>query len=774
MATHPTSHIPHPTSHILHPSSLIPHPSSLMVTLRDSLKSSSARPLPIRRRPDLVARQQHYLGRSYWVVKDPVGLNYYRLHEEEYAILQWLDGRISLDEVKERFEDEFPPQKITLEELQQFLGMLHRSGLVVADLAGQGRQLILRRSERRRKQFFANISNILCIRFKGFDPERLLNRMYPYFRWAFSPWMIAFGVMLALCALTLVTVEFDTFRSKLPSFHQFFTIHNAFLLALTLGATKIFHEFGHGLTCKHFGGECHEMGIMILVLTPCLYCGVSDSWMLPSKWQRAAIGAAGIIVEVFLASVCTFLWWFSQPDTLFHNLCLNVMFVSSVTTIIFNANPLLRYDGYYILSDLMEIPNLRQKATTILNRKLGEWFLGLEPGEDPFLPQRNQTFFAIYSIAAALYRWVVVFSICWFLYKFFQSWGLKVFGQALVAASLWGLFIMPLYKAFKFFHVPGRIDQVKKPRFYASLSALIVALGLFFFLPLPYSVMCPLEIQARDAYPIYISVPGKLTEIAVEPGVQVVAGQTLGQLENPDVDLEVAKLEGTAAEYEARCKSLLQQSFRDRRATMQIPQAQEALKTVQDQLREKTADRARLRLAAPAAGTVLPPPMRPPQHNPEGQLAAWTGLPLEPQNLGAFLEQGVMFCQIGDPTKLEAVLVVDQADRNLVLPGQKVKIKLAGFPFATYHGTIGEIAESELKQSSRRMSNKAGGELSTKTDPSGVETPMTTSYQARVALDDPDGRIPLGIRGQARVYVRWTSLGSRLWRLIAHTFNFKM
>ena len=214
-------------------------------------------------------------------------------------------------------------------------------------------------------------------------------------------------------------VEFDVSVAKLPEFHQFFNVHNAFLLAAVLGVTKVMHEFGHGLACKHFGGECHEMGIMVLVLTPCLYCNVSDSWMLPNKWHRACIGAAGIYVELVLASICTFLWWFSEPGLL-HNLCLNVMFVCSVSTVIFNANPLLRYDGYYILADLVEIPNLRQKATTILSRKLSEWCLGMEPPEDPFLPQRNQVFFALYSVAAAIYRWVVAFSICWFLYRLFS------------------------------------------------------------------------------------------------------------------------------------------------------------------------------------------------------------------------------------------------------------------------------------------------------------------------------------------------------------------
>ncbi|NLX97557.1 MAG: HlyD family efflux transporter periplasmic adaptor subunit, partial [Rhodopirellula sp.] len=709
--------------------------------------SSSARKLPIRKRPDLISRRSNYLGHSYWIVKDPVGLNYYRFQDEEYAILQMLDGRISLDEIKERFEEEFPPQKITLEELQQFLGTLHRSGLVVAGVAGQGHQLRKRRDERKRKQALAAVSNVLCIRFKGFDPERLLNRMYPYFRWLFSPWTVAFCCLLALSALTLVTVEFDVFRSRLPAFQQFFSVKNGFLLLIVLGITKIFHEFGHGLSCKHFGGECHEMGVMILVLTPCLYCNVSDSWLLPSKWRRAAIGAAGILVELLLASIATFFWWFSQPG-LFNNLCLNIMFISSVSTILFNANPLLRYDGYYILADLMEIPNLRQKATTILSRKLGKLCLGLEPPDDPFLPQRNQILFAVYSVAAALYRWVVVFSICWFLYKLFQSYEVKIFGQILVAAALWGLLVTPLYKLGKFFYVPGRIDQVKKPRFYTSLSVAVVLLLLFLFLPLPHSVMCPLEIQARDAHPVYVDVAGTLKLVEVESGQRVAAGQTLAQLANIDLDIEVIKLQGTVKEYEARVQNLMQQSFSDRNVAAQLPSAQEALKTVQEQLRQKMADQQRLRLTAPDDGTVLPPTLTPSRDRSEENLAAWSGTPLERENLGAFLEQGVLFCQIGDPKKLEAVIIVDQSDRNLVLPEQRVDILVEGFPDAPIKGAIEEISESELKVSPPRLSTKHGGELPTQTDPTtGIERPQSTSYQARVPIDDPEGMYLLGLRG---------------------------
>src|SRR5215470_15773022 len=143
-----------------------------MVSLTDSLVSSSSRKLPIRMRPDLRARQHRYQGRIYWVVKDPVGLQYFRFEEEEFAILQMLDGESSLDEIAERFEREFPPQTIRTEELQQFIGMLHRSGLVITDAAGQGQQLFKRRNERVWQERMSTLANILSMRFKGVDPER--------------------------------------------------------------------------------------------------------------------------------------------------------------------------------------------------------------------------------------------------------------------------------------------------------------------------------------------------------------------------------------------------------------------------------------------------------------------------------------------------------------------------------------------------------------------------------------------------------------------------
>ncbi|MCC6123704.1 MAG: biotin/lipoyl-binding protein [Pirellulales bacterium] len=747
-----------------------------MVTLHDSMVSSSARRISIRKRADLVARRQHYLGRTYWVVKEPIGLQYFRFQEEEFAILNMLDGDVSLDEIKERFEAEFPPQKITLDELQQFLGHLHRSGLVVANVPGQGRQLNKRRGERKRKELIQAVSNILCIRFKGFDPERFLNWLYPYVSWFFSLPVVILTVFFGLSALTLVLVEFDQFQRKLPEFQQFFSVHNAFWLMVVLACTKICHEFGHGLSCKHFGGECHEMGVMVLVLTPCLYCNVSDSWMLPSKWARAAIGAAGMYVELVLASFATYIWWFTHPGLL-HNLCLNVVFISSVSTVIFNANPLLRYDGYYILSDLVEIPNLRQKATTILGRKMGQWFLGMEMPEDPFLPQSRQGFFAFYTIAAAIYRWIVALSICWFLYKLFESYDLKPVGQLIVLASLYGLFCQPLYQLGKFFYVPGRLDKVKKSHFYPSLIGVAAIVAALCFVPLPHSVIAPLELQARDAEWVSVVVGGILESVAVKPGQTVKKGDVLAQLRNRELELSIAELESKVELYRLQAENLRGQSHLNSRATSEIASVEEALKSAEEQLAQRQEEKKRLCLTAPLDGVVLPPSFTPRREDPELQLGAWSGTPFDTQNVGAYLDERTLFCQIGDPKKLQAVMVIDQRDRNMVAPGQTVDLKIEGFPAPsqTIRSEITAISEEELKDTPKRLAAKHGGEVPTATDPNtGIEKPQSTSYQADAPLDDEDGLMRLGLRGTGRIYTRWMSVGERFWRFLSHTFNFKM
>jgi putative peptide zinc metalloprotease protein len=739
----------------------------------DAFRSSMTRAVGLKRRGDLVTTRQLYQGQAWWVVKDPIALSYFRFRPEEYALLEMLDGDVSLEQLKDRFEAKFPPRRIKLDELARFIATLHRSGLVIGDRPGQGPQLFERRRQRIWKQWQAWLANILSLRFRGIDPDRILTRLDPWLGWLFDPPAIVAVLVFAASALLLVLVNFDVFRAKLPEFHQFFASGNWLYLAVALAITKILHEFGHGLSCKHYGGECHEMGMMLLVFTPCLYCDVSDSWMLPSKWKRAAIGAAGMYVEVLLASIATFLWWNSHGG-IFNQLCLDVMFVSSVSTLLFNANPLLRYDGYYILSDLLEIPNLKQKSTAILGRLASRWCLGIKPPDDPFLPQRRLVLFALYSVASSLYGWFVSLSIFLFVWTVFKPYRLEVIGQVLGFMALWGLVVRPVQGIIKFLNIPGRRDEVKAVNLVVTA---VVAAGIaaaIALIPLPQRVWCGAELRPRGEETVYVTEAGRLESLAVKAGAIVKEGDELARLSSIDLDLQITELEGKATDSRTRLASLQRERFTDPAAGLEIGTVEESLKSIEEQLEKKKKNRTELVLRAPRAGVVLPAPSLKEQPEASGRLPPWSGNALDPKNVGATFTEGTVLCLVGEPEKFEAVMVVDQSEVEFVAKGQHVDLRLDAFPWQTFTGTVEELAESSLEMSSERMSVKAGGLVPTETDPSGRELPISTSYEAMMSLDDTQAVLTPGMRGTARIQVGSRTVGQWLLRLVWQTFNFRM
>ena len=209
-----------------------------MTSLAESLVSSSSRPLAVRRRPDLTASRHHYQGTGYWVVKEPVGLQYYRFHDEEYFILNMLDGHVSLQQIKDGFEQRFAPQKITFGDLQQFVGMLHRSGLVISNAPGQGKALRERGRTKKNKETMGKMTNIFALRFRGIDPERILNFLLPWFGWVFTvPALLGFALLFMAAGLLLGS-QYDIVYAKLPSFHQFFAADRWVILAATMAIVK--------------------------------------------------------------------------------------------------------------------------------------------------------------------------------------------------------------------------------------------------------------------------------------------------------------------------------------------------------------------------------------------------------------------------------------------------------------------------------------------------------------------------------------------------------
>jgi putative peptide zinc metalloprotease protein len=758
-----------------------------MATLAESLVSSASRPLTLRMRADLTARRQRYHGQSYWVVKEPIGLNYFRFHEEEYAILCMLDGHSSLESIKERFEQEFMPQKITFHDLQQFVGMLHRSGLVIATAIGQGHQLVKRRDEKKRRELLGKLANVFALRWRGIDPDRLLNWLYPFTRWFFTKPAVCVNVLIALVALLLITVQFDVFRTRLPSFHQFFgNWENWLVMGVAMALAKVLHEFGHGLSCKHFGGECHELGFMLLVFTPALYCNVSDSWMLPNKWHRAGIGAAGMYVEMVLASFATFIWWFTDRTTVLNQVCLSMMFVCSVSTLLFNGNPLLRFDGYYILMDLIEIPNLRQKSTEVLKRFMVQTCLGIEQPENPFLPQRNRFLFGLYTVAAVFYRWIVVFSILMFLNKVLEPYGLKVIGRIVGLAGVFGLVVQPVWQLGKFFYMPGRMHKVKRHRVIASLAVVAALIAVFLFVPLPFHITCNFDVKPRNAKTVYAAVAGHLQDVYVSPGQHVQEGERLALMENVDLRLNLAQLTGELSELQAKRDVLEKQQRFDETAGLSINELLKQEEALRGVIEERERELANLDVRAPIGGTVLPVAEKPDRESPDGQLPGWSGSVLHPKNRGAVLAASDRLCEIGDPDDLVAEIIVDQSDVELVraaflqrqreqLPGVPIVLALDSLPGKTFDSEIEQIPLAELKETPLGLSTHAGGDVDSVADPqTGVPRPLSTSYPAIARLPDTGSQLQLGMRGKAKLYTGWQPLSHRLYRFLTRTFHFEL
>src|SRR5947209_2256336 len=312
----------------------------------------------LRVRADLGITPSKYEGKTHYVVKDPISLRYYRFNEQEYFVVKHFDGKHTLEETQKAFERQFRPHRLTLEDLEGFAQQLLQAGLVQHETAQAGKQLFEKRRKQRRLQRIATISNILYIKLPVFDPDKLLTRMLKYLSWIFTYWFFAASIALMLSAAILVTTHFDTFWQRVPKYQEFFAYNRWLYLWIALGVVKVIHEFGHGLSCKHFGGECHEMGALFLCLSPCLYCNVSDSWTLPSKWRRIIISFADIYVELVIASLATWVWWNAPDGSVTSNISLCVMVLCSVSTFVFNANPLMRFDCYSITADSLEIPHL--------------------------------------------------------------------------------------------------------------------------------------------------------------------------------------------------------------------------------------------------------------------------------------------------------------------------------------------------------------------------------------------------------------------------------
>ncbi len=735
----------------------------------NSSPSSSQRPIPLVARPDLIAERIRFRGVDHWVVKNPVGLRYFRLRPEQYRVLTLLDGQRSLEELREELLADFPAVPLRLTDVVQVIVDLYDKGLAYSNRPGQGLSLLEYHRRQRWKKFLSALWNVLYVRLPGWDPYVTLNALYPLVRWLFHPVVVAMTALAAVYSWGLFLAHFGDVRTQLPEFDQFFGWPNLIYLWLTMAAVKVLHEFGHGFTCKHFGGECHAIGVMLLVFSPTLYCDVSDSWMLRSKWRRIAIGGAGMYVETVLSALAIYLWRNTQPGLL-HHLSLNVFFVTTVSTIIFNANPLMRFDGYYMLADLLEIPNLRPRADKLLRDAFAWYCLGIESPPDPFMPDTRRFWFVTFAIAAWLYRWIVLFGIALFLYTVLKPYELQSIGIMLavvsVGASLFGI----VYQICQLLRAP-RNEPMSRMKAALTVLTASAAIGVMLMVPIPVHVQATFTVEPQGVRDVFTTVPGELVSVDVEPGQYVNQGQVLARLRNSEKEEECIAL---------KTDERVQQAEINVQHALENPSQRELavrkLESIREQLAEYEHQLKRLTIVAPCSGYVVAPP-RTPEPKAEQfnfQLGAWFGTPLDRRNGNAYLEAATHLASIGPDGSFSAVLLIDQSHRPDIAVGQDVEFKLEHLPGRTYRGTVEEISKRHVEFAPAVLSNKHGGELPTVSDPQGRERLTSIAYQAKVRLDEDAPLLLSGMRGRARFLVDSHTAGEWIWRYLRRTFHFRL
>lgn len=730
-------------------------------------------PLMLRRRSDLVESVLICQGDYVSVIKDPVSLQYFHLEGPDRSLLQLLDGRRSLSDICEALQRQFPESQVEEHTVHSGIQRFHQQGLLVSSAAGLGGTYL----KRGRKQVLDKLneffSSILAMRFPGVNPTRFLDWCQPVVSKIFHPAVLALCVIYMLIAAATLLVRLEEFYLEMPRIGAFFSFENLPFFVATIFLTKTIHEFGHAFVCHHLGAQPHAIGFMLLVLSPAAYCDASDSWMLKKKTDRILIALAGMYFELILAATAVFVWLMTEPGWL-HLFCVNLIIVSSVSTVMFNANPLLRYDGYYILSDYLEIPNMSKKANEWLLSVSRQLFLGMPPIRNLQLPERNRTAFYIYSVAAFIYRWFIMAVIYWFLITLFESYHVAVIGYLLAGISIGKTLYGPLSKTWKFFTRPGATQEIEMPRLIYSSIAIAALLYAILFVPLPRAEHAYLVMRPASYRTAYAETEGVLKLVSVKLGESVAKGDLLATLENHDLRMSVTELTARRAQLQSTIE--IYESFPQDASIspLEFQETMSELRKVDSQLAERRQQLDSLQVRASCDGRVTPPITFGVLNVAQLQQQETEIDCFEPQSLNATLANKTPICTVVASEKFEAVAFIDQRSMKQLEVGQSVEFLLDEYATRTLHGTLVEIKTGSSKVVPEGLLRQAGGYI--EEGMSNAQTaPRIPHFQLAIQLNEMPDDLPLqtGMRGQAKIAVRPASVFQRLREMILRATSFR-
>jgi putative peptide zinc metalloprotease protein len=549
------------------------------------------RSLKPRLRGHVRIHRHEYRGTVWYVFEDRLGGKHHRFNFAAYRVINLMDGRRDMRAVWELLTAEINDDTPTQDDIIRLLGQLHSADLVLADVTPDVAELFERRGKQQRRKWMGRLANPIALRLPLFDPDALLTRLA---RWA-RPLAGRAGALLWLAVVLPALLLVPSHWSQLTgNFNErVLATDNLLLLAVLFPLIKIAHELGHALICKLRGGEVHETGLMLLALYPVPYVDVSNASALVSKWQRALIGAAGMLAELFIAAIAFYFWLLLEPGVA-HALAYNVAVLASVTTLFFNANPLLRYDGYYILADLLEIPNLGARANRQWQYMAERWVFGVRQAEPPPATAGERRWFIAYAPLSYVYRLFVSIGIALFIAQKFFFVGIALAIWTIGQSVAW-----PVFKGLRALVTgPQFADRVARVRMVLGGVAVLAALALF-VLPIPYHTHGEGVLWLPERAILRAGSGGFVRQVLIAPGSALQPGQAVIECVEPGlaarIAAQAARVEEVAVQYDAAWGP---SQARAQQLEQELAREQAALARLQDEA-------ARLVLRSDAAGTLL-------------------------------------------------------------------------------------------------------------------------------------------------------------------------
>lgn len=537
--------------------------------------------------------RHEYRGHTWYVLQDSAQERFHRFSPAAYVVIGLMDGRRTVQEIWDCALVQIGDEALTQQDVIRLLGQLHAADVLQCDVTPDTAELFQRYERHRRQEWQRRLLSVFSWQVHLFDPDRLLtwslSWLQPLLGWAGAVgWLAVVGIALVQTAVHWPDLTKDVVDQAL-------TPRNLILLWVLFPFIKMAHELGHALAVKRFGGEVHDIGIMVLVCSPVPYVDASAASAFRSKWERLLVGGAGMIVELWIGACALFLWLNAQPGIV-RTLAFNAILVAGVSTVVFNANPLLRFDGYYMLADFLEIPNLRARANAYLGYLAERRLFGRKEAEPPPATLGERGWFAAFAVGSFVYRVLVTVGI---LFMLGDQW--FYLGVLFAVVTFWFWLAVPAVKGVLYLATSPRLRRVRVRAMTVTASAVAALVGLLWFAPAPFFTRTEGVVWFPDEAVVRAGTDGFVTQVAARPGARVPAGAVLIRCEDAALEAEVAVLAFRLQEMDARHREQLPQDL----VKAQI--LEEERRYVEEQWRRARAKAADLTIRSRTEGTFVVP-----------------------------------------------------------------------------------------------------------------------------------------------------------------------